>query len=284
MRSASCPGSVTLSTSALASLGSSGISLITRLATSLRFITSASSSTSVLGASGSGCTLAVMKGSCPPTSRSLIRDTTCKITEKLSLASLMTLRIRAAHPTEKRSVGPGSSVRASRWVTIPMTGRSLEIASSTSFTDFLRPTSMGMIDPGKSTELRSGKIEVTSGTATGPSGTGFLDAMHRSYTRRGACATPDSPGPSAYAGPVKPLAPARLALVMISLASACGGVGGSTDASAGGAPAGGGGATGARGGATGGGGAAGGHGGTTGGGGAAGGGGPAGGGGEGGAQ
>jgi hypothetical protein len=58
---------------------------------------------------------------------------------------------------------------------------------------------------------------------------------------------------------------------MISLASACGGAGGSTDASAGGAPAGGGGATGARGGATGSGGAAGAHGGATGGGGAAGG-------------
>ncbi len=49
MTSESCPGSTTLSTSALASLGSSGISLMTRLATSLTFITSASSSTSVDG-------------------------------------------------------------------------------------------------------------------------------------------------------------------------------------------------------------------------------------------
>ena len=63
MRSASCPGSVTLSTSALASLGSSGMSLMTRFATSLRFMTSASSSTSVTGRSGSGCTRAVMNGS-----------------------------------------------------------------------------------------------------------------------------------------------------------------------------------------------------------------------------
>ena len=183
MRSASWPGSVTLSTSALASLGSSGISLITRLATSFRFITSASSSTSVLGASGSGCTLAVMNGSCPLTSSRRMRETPCRITEKLSLASLMTLRIRAAQPTENRSLGPGSSVRASRWVTIPMTGRSLEIASSTSFTDFLRPTSIGMIDPGKSTELRSGRIEMISGTSIGPSGAVFLEAIARDRIR-----------------------------------------------------------------------------------------------------
>ncbi len=98
-RSASWPGSVTLSTSAPASLGSSGISLMTRLATSLRFITSASSSTSELGASGSACTRAVMNGSCPPISMIRMRATPCRMTEKLSLASLMTLRIRAAQPT-----------------------------------------------------------------------------------------------------------------------------------------------------------------------------------------
>ena len=99
MTSESCPGSTTLSTSALASLGSSGISLMTRLATSLTFITSASSSTSVEGESGSACTRAVMNGSCPPISRMRMRETPCRITEKLSLASLMTLRMRAAQPT-----------------------------------------------------------------------------------------------------------------------------------------------------------------------------------------
>src|SRR6185295_2787775 len=67
---------------------------------------------------------------------------------------------------------------------MPMTGRSLEIASSTSFTDFLRPTSIGMIDPGNNTEFRSGRIEIISGTSTGPSGAAFLDAMPRSYTGR----------------------------------------------------------------------------------------------------
>jgi hypothetical protein len=95
----SCPGSTTLSTSALASLGSSGISLITRLATSFTFITSASSSTSVDAESGSACTRAVMNGSLPPISSSRMRETPCRMTEKLSLASLMTLRIRAAQPT-----------------------------------------------------------------------------------------------------------------------------------------------------------------------------------------
>ena len=89
----------------------------------------------------------------------------------------MTLRMRAAQPTVYRSPGPGSSVRASRWVTMPMTGRSFEIASSTSLTDFLRPTSIGMIDPGNSTEFRSGRIEMISGTSTGPSGAVFLEAI-----------------------------------------------------------------------------------------------------------
>ena len=42
---------------------------------------------------------------------------------------------------------------------------------------------MGMIEPGNSTEFRRGRIEMTSGTSTGPSGTGFLVAMVRSYTR-----------------------------------------------------------------------------------------------------
>src|SRR3954469_10284537 len=60
---------------------------------------------------------------------------------------------------------------------MPITGRSFEIASSTSFTDFLRPTSMGMIEPGNRTEFRRGRMEMTSGTSTGPSGTGFFVAM-----------------------------------------------------------------------------------------------------------
>src|SRR4029079_19203499 len=96
---------------------------------------------------------------------------------------------RAAHPTMYRSPGPGSSVRASRWVTMPITGRSLEIASSTSFTDFLRPTSIGMIDPGNNTEFRSGRIEIISGTSTGPSGAAFLGAMPRSDTGAGRLAS-----------------------------------------------------------------------------------------------
>src|SRR5688572_22144907 len=60
---------------------------------------------------------------------------------------------------------------------MPMTGRSLEMASSTRRTDFLRPTSMGMIEPGKRTELRRGRTEMYSGISTGPSGAVFLDAI-----------------------------------------------------------------------------------------------------------
>ena len=50
-----------------------------------------------------------------------------------------------------------------------MTGRSFEIASSTRRTLLRRPTSIGMIDPGNRTEFRSGRIEMISGTSTGPS-------------------------------------------------------------------------------------------------------------------
>ena len=113
MRSARWPGSVTLSTSAPASLGSSGMSLTTRLAMSLRFITRASSSTSVLVGSGRASTRAAMNGSVPSNSWTLTRVTPCRITLKLSLASLMTLRIRAAQPTRYMSSSLGSSVRAS---------------------------------------------------------------------------------------------------------------------------------------------------------------------------
>ena len=168
MRSASCPGSVTLSTSAEASLGSSGMSLMTRLAMSFRFMTSASSSTSVVVGSGIACTRAMMNGSCWLYSAMRMRETPCKMTLKLSLASLMTLRMRAAQPTWYMSFSVGSSVRASRCVRMPMTGRSFEMASSTRRTLLRRPTSIGMIEPGNSTEFRSGRIDSCSGTSTGP--------------------------------------------------------------------------------------------------------------------
>ncbi len=151
-----------------ASLGISGISLMTRLAMSFKFITSASSSTSAAVGSGMAVTLASIKGSDCVYSETLMRATPCKMTEKLSLASLMTLRIRAAHPTVYMSPSVGSSVRASFCVRMPMTGRSLAMASSTRRTLFRRPTSIGMIEPGNSTEFRSGKIDRTSGTSTGP--------------------------------------------------------------------------------------------------------------------
>jgi len=60
---------------------------------------------------------------------------------------------------------------------MPMMGFSLAIASSTSFTDFLRPTSMGMIEFGKRTELRRGRIGRYSGISMGPSGTDFFGGI-----------------------------------------------------------------------------------------------------------
>src|SRR4051794_18961168 len=68
---------------------------------------------------------------------------------------------------------------------MPITGRSFEIASSTSFTDFLRPTSIGMIDPGNRTEFRSGRIEMYSGTSTGPSAVVFFVAIVLIVVRTG---------------------------------------------------------------------------------------------------
>jgi hypothetical protein len=167
IRSARWPGSVTESTSAPASLGTASISLTTRLAMSFRFITSASSSTSDVVGSGTARTLAARNGSAPSKPVTSKRLTPWRITEKLSLASLMTLRMRAAQPTRYRSPEFGSSVRASFWVRMPMTGRSLAIASSTNRTDLRRPTSIGMIEPGNRTELRRGRIGRTSGISTG---------------------------------------------------------------------------------------------------------------------
>ena len=91
-------------------------------------------------------------------------------------------RRRAAHPTPYRSPGAGSSVRASFCVRMPMTGRSFAIASSTSRTDFRRPTSIGMIEPGNSTELRSGRMGSTSGISTGRSAPGFAFVIRESYS------------------------------------------------------------------------------------------------------
>src|SRR5262249_37878539 len=62
---------------------------------------------------------------------------------------------------------------------MPMTGRSLAIASSTRRTDLRRPTSMGMIAPGNSTELRSGRIGSVSGISTGCSPPALALVMDR---------------------------------------------------------------------------------------------------------
>ena len=81
-------------------LGSSGISWMTRLAMSFRFIASASTSTSVAVGSATRWTLrreerlAAVERRAPR-----MRETPCRMTQKLSFASLMTLRMRAAQPT-----------------------------------------------------------------------------------------------------------------------------------------------------------------------------------------
>src|SRR5262245_5802662 len=62
---------------------------------------------------------------------------------------------------------------------MPMTGRSLAIASSTNRTDFRRPTSIGMIAPGNNTELRSGRMGSVSGISTGCSPPALALVMDR---------------------------------------------------------------------------------------------------------
>ncbi len=65
-----------------------------------------------------------------------------------------------------------------------MTGRSFAIASSTRRTDFRRPTSIGMIEPGNSTELRRGKTGRTSGISTGWSPPALALDMGETYSAR----------------------------------------------------------------------------------------------------
>ncbi len=90
---------MTESTSAPASLGTASMSFTTRLAMSFRFITSASSSTSDVVGSGTARTLAERNGSLPSKPVTSKRLTPWRMTLKLSLASLITLRMRAAQPT-----------------------------------------------------------------------------------------------------------------------------------------------------------------------------------------
>src|SRR5580704_5443069 len=66
---------------------------------------------------------------------------------------------------------------------MPMTGRSFAIASSTRRTLLRRPTSIGMIAPGKSTELRSGRMGSVSGISTGCSPPALALVIDRNLAR-----------------------------------------------------------------------------------------------------
>ena len=102
-----------------------------------------------------------------------MRETPCRMTQKLSLASLMTLRMRAAQPTCRVA---GARILGARVLLGDDAddGPLLRDGLLDERTDFLRPTSIGMIEPGNSTEFRSGRIEMISGTSTGPSGVLFF--------------------------------------------------------------------------------------------------------------
>ena len=100
MRSASWPGSVTLSTSAAGLLGQLGHELDDPLGDVLQ-VHHQRVELDVGRSSdrASPARAAMMNGSCWLYSAMRMRETPCRMTQKLSLASLMTLRMRAAQPT-----------------------------------------------------------------------------------------------------------------------------------------------------------------------------------------
>ena len=76
------------------------------------------------------------------------------MTVRLPFGISSTFRIRAAVPIRYRSSGPGCSTSGSFCSTAPRIPPTPS-TSRTSFIDFSRPTVIGVIEPGKSTELRS---------------------------------------------------------------------------------------------------------------------------------
>ena len=73
--------------------------------------------------------------------------------------------IRAAVPTLYMSSGAGSSTSLSRWSTAPRMPPSA-FTARTRLMLLSRPTVMGVIDPGNSTELRKVRMGRISGTST----------------------------------------------------------------------------------------------------------------------
>ena len=88
----------------------------------------------------------------------------CRITVRLPLGISRILRIRAAVPTRYRSSGPGCSTSGSFCNTAPIRPPAAS-TSRISFIERWRPTVIGVIEPGNSTELRRVRIGSVSGTS-----------------------------------------------------------------------------------------------------------------------
>ena len=88
-----------------------------------------------------------------------------RITVRLPFGISRILIMRAAVPTLYMSSGAGISTSLSRCSTAPSKPPSA-LTSRTSFMLFSRPTVMGVMAPGKSTELRNDNMGNDSGMAT----------------------------------------------------------------------------------------------------------------------
>ncbi len=87
------------------------------------------------------------------------------MTVRLPLGISRIFMMRAAVPTLYMSSGEGTSTSLSRWSTAPSSPPEA-CTSRTSLMLFSRPTVMGVMAPGKSTELRSERMGSDSGTFT----------------------------------------------------------------------------------------------------------------------
>ena len=147
-------------------------------ATSLIDSMSASNSTLLRSGveSSSGVTFALKKGSVEIYSPTSIFSNPERMTVRLPFGISSILRMRAAVPTRYISSGVGVSISALRCKTAPSKPPSACTARTNAML-FSRPTVIGVIAPGKRTELRSVRIGRISGSCTSSTVSSSLPAM-----------------------------------------------------------------------------------------------------------
>ena len=162
-KSASCSGFSMFMIIVRACSGASGVSSNNREAESRKFRNVASHS--LLGGGRIDCGKSISarrNGSVAIILRSEKRRNPCTITSTLSSDCRTSLSTSAAVPIEYRSCGNGSSFVSSRCVSRPITFVRGNVSSS-SLSDADRWTFRGITVPGKTTKLRTGRIDSSSG-------------------------------------------------------------------------------------------------------------------------